>query len=492
MASIGQWPLIVRPIHATFTRQPEMQMPERNTARNLFLLSFIFVLSRIAFYMLGVRFDMSPLVDYWQYPAVESLQQDVLRTLWYQPAQPPLFNLLLAGILKTNGANTTTLFVAIFMAISLANALLLNTIISRITSNRNLALILSLVYLLSPSTVLLENELFYTSFLSLLFLLAVNTLVLMQRRFSLGRASSFFFLLAAICLTRSFYHLLFIIAITGLMVIHWWPAPGCRKLLLAAVLPVCLVTGWYAKNYLLFGKFSTTSWSGMNLARIVFRDKPAADSNSIASIAPFSRVSAYRDFVGLKGLSPTLQHQSPVLTSEYKNGPHLNLFNQQYIEIADKYEQEARRVIRNNPLGYLRNAGTSAIIFFTPASSYFKLAENEKAIRYFDAALTLNFSSFFEPELTKKKTLVLSALFIFLSWLVVLNAFRKEIFGPWQFPAFNFFILLTISYVFLAGTFLEYGENMRFRYEVQPLFLILAAQYITWAKAKRTIPSFQI
>jgi hypothetical protein len=52
-------------------------------------------------------------------------------------------------------------------------------------------------------------------------------------------------------------------------------------------------------------------------------------------------------------------------------------------------------------------------------------------------------------------------------------AFRNR-----EISLFNIFIMLTIGYVFLASSFFEHYENMRFRFEATPLFLVLLAQAI--------------
>lgn len=467
-------------------------MTGKNTARNLTIILITFGLSRGIFYALGIRFDMTALADYWQYLDIESLKTDVLKAIWYQPAQPPVFNLLLSAILKVGGAYASTLYCLVFCFISLANACILQSIISRATANSLLALVIPLVYLLSPSTVLLENELFYTSFVSLLLLLTVYNIQLLQIKVSFTRAFLVFLLLAILCLTRSFYHLGWMLLTIALLLIHWWPAPGVRKIALAAIIPVCLVSGWYAKNLYLFGNFSTTSWGGMSLARIVFHEKSTIDTTTIAGIPPFSAVSSYRNYLTPIETRNIPDKQKILLTKELKNGEHLNLFNIHYIGIAEKYGEVSKKQIRQHPSGYLKNLSKTSLIFFTPASSYFKVESNERKIRFYDAVLTLNFASFFQTDREQKKSLAVSAIVVLAIWLVVLNGFRKEIRGFWQFPAFNFFILTTIAYVFLAGTLLEYGENMRFRYEVQPLFLILVAQFISWVKMRRTIPSFRI
>ena len=82
-----------------------------------------------------------------------------------------------------------------------------------------------------------------------------------QRRY----AVAFFVVLAIVLLTRSSYHLVFLIAIAVLVA---WASPlRARQVLLIAALPVLIVTLWYAKNLVMFDTFSSSSWLGMNLAR---------------------------------------------------------------------------------------------------------------------------------------------------------------------------------------------------------------------------------
>ena len=439
---------------------------------HLALLTGVFLLSRTIFYVCGIRFDYSALADYWQYLDIDSLRHNLLRGIWYQSGQPPLFNIFLGGLLKISPRYPSVIFPAVFMIISLTNGLLLSNLISKVTGNIKLALAFAIVYLVSPATVLLENELFYTGFVSMLLLGSVHYLAIWWQSHRTIDAFLFFLGLALVCLSKSFYHLLWIGVNNCNVDDQFFPAFSMRKTLLAAVLPLMLVTGWYAKNYVVFGSFSASSWSGMSLARLVYNGNSARDSHSIASIPPFSPVSSYSKFVEepthrLDGLN------DKVLKSEFKNGGgHINMFNENYRAISAVYFKTSLRQIRNHPSGYLKNVSRAWIIFFTPASSYFKIEKNERKIKLYDALTSLNFTAFFEDSLTQKLSLALASLPMMLLYMLVFIFFLRN--GS-RVPL-NVFILITIVYSLCLSSFFEYGENMRFRYEIQPLFFILLAQ----------------
>jgi hypothetical protein len=61
----------------------------------------IFIVPRVAFYLAGVRFDMTPVsgqVDVWQLLDLNQLQHNLIQSIWYLHSQPPLYNLF-SGLL---------------------------------------------------------------------------------------------------------------------------------------------------------------------------------------------------------------------------------------------------------------------------------------------------------------------------------------------------------------------------------------------------------
>ncbi len=73
-------------------------------------------------------------------------------------------------------------------------------------------------------------------------------------------------------------------------------------------------------------------------------------------------------------------------------------------------------------------------------------------------------------------------LYVFVFFILARITLQTRSITPW-----NLFILITIGFVFVISSFFEHYENMRFRFETEPLFLILAAQVFS-----RLFSRFQI
>ena len=76
-------------------------MPKELKPRSAYaLLSLVFVLSRIIYYLLGVRFDARPVLHFWQFMDTELLKRRMLESLYYLHVQPPGFPLYTGIVLK--------------------------------------------------------------------------------------------------------------------------------------------------------------------------------------------------------------------------------------------------------------------------------------------------------------------------------------------------------------------------------------------------------
>jgi hypothetical protein len=349
-----------------------------------------------------------------------------------------------------------------------------------------LPLAISLIYVLSPATMLFENELFYTTFVSMLLLTAVYFIVRFNQRGTWSNSLGVFGALMLVCLTRSMYHLLWMLVIVMLLLFIWRKQQEFKKILIVALLSVSAVGGWYLKNMVIFDTFAASSWMGINFSRIVFHNATKEDAGNIASVAPFMPISYYKNFISGDYKKKYAGINDRILLMETKNGRFLNMNNAGYLEVSKKYLDACKIEIAQHPATYIKNAITSFIIFFTPASSYFKVAENADRIKYYDAAYSLNPSYFFKDDYHKKQSLVIAALPKFLWYLLTFFLLVKTGVRNWANPGVNIFICLTILFSLTAGSLFDYGENMRFRYEVEPLFLIIAAQAVKSLVPKKT------
>jgi hypothetical protein len=234
--------------------------------------------------------------------------------------------------------------------------------------------------------------------------------------------------------------------------------------------------GWYVKNYFLFGKFSTSTWIGMNFSRNVFHDNEVSDSSRIEAYAPFSKISVYRSFISGTAEKKYAGLDNRDLLNEFKNDSFINANQIGYIEVSDQYMIACKQYIRANPVAYLKNVVQSCLIFFAPATRYSLTEKQAKKIRAYDVVYSFNLSHFAEGKEQRRIAMLVSSIPKILVYLFVFFVFfrqtkKNKFISPW-----NLFLIATIGFVFGVSSLLEHYENMRFRYEVEPLFLLLAGQ----------------
>ena len=64
------------------------------------LLAMVFAVSRLGYYLLGVRFDARPVLNYYQFIDPELLKHRLFESLLYLHIQPPGWNLYVGTVLK--------------------------------------------------------------------------------------------------------------------------------------------------------------------------------------------------------------------------------------------------------------------------------------------------------------------------------------------------------------------------------------------------------
>lgn len=451
---------------------------KRSFNKDFFLILFIFIISRIVFSLFGIRLDYGNLYDYWQYLDVETLRHNLLKGVWYDHTQPPFFNLALGTILKLSGNYSVFAFSLFFKIITIVNVLLLLNILKKLLPDSTVPIILSLIYLLSPATIVFENELFYTGFITMLFLISCRYLLLIRDSISWPGIAGFFTPLVIICLTRSMYHLVWLIAVSIIASYMLWGRPKRMHFVSVAMFSILLVSGFYLKNYIIFNKFSTSSWAGMNLARNVFHDAGSLPADNIGSIPPFSPIEEYKPFIRKNDTAIFKGLNDKDLLELRKNDSFINEKHISYIEISEKYLDAGIQYIKEHPGTYLKNVLQSAISFFAPATRYTVTAQQTNKIKYYDLVYSFNISHLADGKQQRRTTLVISALPKMFLYLLVFFYLVKNWIRQKSISLLNLFITCVIAYVFTISSLMEHYENMRFRYEVEPLFLILLGQLI--------------
>lgn len=460
----------------------------------------LFAASRVLYALLGLQFDSSTLSAYMQFIDPVLLRERLLESLWYYHAHPPLLNLFTGVGLKLFGEHADVFFASCFHALGLAMALAVYILTLRLTAARSAALIAAGLLVFSPSFVLYENWLMYT-FLEAA-LLTISALLLHQyvATRSMRWAAAFFTVLAILLLTRSLFHLVWMVLIAALLAIllrRYW-----REVLLAAALPLLVVALWYGKNYYYFGTFGASTTVGLGLANIttlmVERERllPLFQEGRLSQYVMLSRYEAPQ----LLFILQTPQYTGiPVLDQVKKSdGHHYNYNNLQMVEVNRYYTHDAIEVLRNFPASYAIGLIISNRLFFSPTNmNAFFCATNRKAVRPMERIFNpLLYGVGANPGLMEQphfgfvgrnKMEVQTSLPLIALWGLVLGygylQARRGIRSaePNGKPRALVigFIVLSALYVYALATTIELSENYRYRFAIEPLFMVLTVTAAT-------------
>lgn len=478
----------------------------------------VFVLSRLAAMAAGVRFDADTIETHWQFLDARLLESDLVASVWNLHSQPPVLNALYGVLAKLSSADHGyALSWLLFVSIGLAAALALYELASRL-GDRRIALLATCLFLLSPAAILFENVFFYPH---LVMAGLCGAALALERALATDRWQWFVAvggLAAAIALTRSTFHLGWVVLVCAVMIAVSSPASRRRVAIIAGV-AVLIVTGWYAKNLIVVGKFTGSTWAGMSLAKSTSN---ALDNETYArivrdgtvsqlyTIQPFSRLDRYSAFA----LPPADGH--PALSAVSKANGTNNYNNFAYVQISDLYMRDALAVMRSEPASVLRGQGDSWSIYFQPTSQYHRFIAtifarggyhraNIAALgtyeRIWNTAEGLQFGeppndaelirySFREMRERRMSTVSWTSILGTVAIVVVLPLM---LFRRWRSGALDArsaaviaFCVGNILFVAFVGNAVEIGENQRFKFETEALWWAMLVVLASWGLEARS------
>jgi len=241
----------------------------RRHRRELALLAAFAATRLVARVGLGLRFDGATL-GYWQVLDVPLLRGDLLRSLFYLHGQPPLYNLALGIVLKwVPEALAPAAFEAVFLALGYLGIVGIHALLVELGTPRDWALAAALLQTLSTTWLVYESWLFYTLPTAVL----VTWAAVWLARAAGGRAvaaAGFAAAVAALSWIRATYHPAWVVAALALLLFAVrGSAPAVRAAAWRSSLAaLALALALPAKNYLLVGSFTSSTWLGMSLARM--------------------------------------------------------------------------------------------------------------------------------------------------------------------------------------------------------------------------------
>lgn len=455
----------------------------------LLLLAGIFLLVHLLYWMAGIAFDVSTLDWYWQFIDTELLKTRLLESLFYLHSQPPLYNLFLGLVLKAGGEVYPTLFLCLHLLMGFALYLALFHLLRLFTLSRALSLTLATLFLIQPAFVLYEMMLFYTLPQTLALTLAAVCLIRFWRGADLLTPTGLFLCLLALGGTWGAYHLACFLLVTASLV--YLNRTRWRAILIGSALPLILLTAIYLKNYLLFGRFTASTWLGMNvwylsaknlseetIAKMIQEGKVS----ELSRIGPFAPLSSYppswRETAGFEGI--------PILREERRSNGNPSFHHLAYTGISDQFLRDTIAMTRAYPASYLKGSLGAWFLYFRSASDFHGVERNRKRISAYNALFD-RIVFLKTPEILAqggRRYPVYLSLLIGLP-LLTLYAIRLLFLKSPDKRALSedlrvglIFLCFHILFVALAGNALQSGENNRFRFTTDPFFLVILGLFL--------------
>ena len=332
-------------------------------------VAVLFALSRLAYFALGVRFDATPLDSFLQYPDPVLLRTDLIRTTYYFHLTPPLYNDFLGLVLKTFGAHYGTALHTAYLLAGLFLAVSLYLLMRSLGAGQVPSLVLTGIFIASPATVLYENWLYPDYLIAALLPFMAWLLGRAVKQRSTPGLVAFFVLAALIVLSRSFYHLgwlLLVIALVFLINRQWR-----SRIVLAAAVPILVCALFYVKNYAVFGFFSGSSAYGGQLSygttfQLTASELQQLRDNGTISALTYDAPTWFADHQGL--FDP--RTGVPVLDQQTKSTGAPNWNNRGYLEVWSQYSKDAVATARARPSVLLRATRMGLLILFVPSDGF--------------------------------------------------------------------------------------------------------------------------
>jgi hypothetical protein len=434
-----------------------------------------YLLSRLMYVVgYGVHFDDAGLASAFQFLDPSQLRENLLRSVFYEHIQPPLYNLYLG--LGLRFPNPHAFFVASARAIGLALHLGLFDLTRRLGARPSIAALVATVFAFSPASILYETWLFYSFPVAAMLTLAA---CLLHRALETERPRAWwaaFLLMAAVVLTRSLFHLVWLVLAVALAV---FASRHRRRALVIAALPVALAATLYVKNRVVFGRFAASSWMGFSLSRLTTQRAPVDVRRQLIEQGRLSPLALTLAWEPLDHYPPEYQvipqglPRVPVLTEPLRAGGYTNYNHAAFLRISETFLADARVMMAEDPAMYRDCVRVAWMIYFRPTYDGLFL-ERRSQLRGIERLYELAIYSpawrwsWGAPEPPRPDRMsygwiaigaVVVPISLFLAWRG-----RRRPEGPTIL-----FCLATTAWVAVIGNLFEIGENNRFRFLTEPL-----------------------
>jgi hypothetical protein len=458
------------------------------------LLAMVFAVSRIGYYLLGVRFDARPVQHYYQFLDPELLKHRLFESLFYLHIQPPGWNLFVGAVLKFFPTSYPTAFHLIHLLLGLGICWSSYYLMRILKVSPWLAFTLAAWFIVSPGVVLFENHLLYETLIAFLLLAAAVALVHFVREPRSLWATFFFTALFGLILVRNFFHLAYFLAILAALA---YLSPARRRtVILCGALPLLAILGLYTKNWTLFGNFSGSTWMGMNMDVITVHQLTREEGRGFVSSGVISPASLLDLGSPIHLYGPYVKMPAPtgisVLDDCVTSTGATNFNCMAFFQVQRIYTRDGLALLRDYPVVYLRSVAVAWFSYFLPPGDLPLFDLNRPKIHVIDRVWNVVFFGQLKEANDRKELrrlaaqgaraslalytgvfliVGLPALWLWSIFYLVTGVRRKSLDPPRAI--LMGFLLLNITYVTIIANFLSSFENNRYRFPLDAFYVVL-------------------
>jgi hypothetical protein len=450
-------------------------------------LSVLFLLSRAALVLAGLRFSFS--LDWMWLSDLGDLRDRLLETLVYFHAFPPGMNALTGVLLKISESNAAGLAHAVFLGLGLVFVNGLFYLARAVGLSARAGFGFALIFSLIPPSIYFEHLYLYEWPVATLLCVAAGLLYRAVLRPSFGAWLACFAVCAAIGVTRSSFHLAWFVVVAGLGV--WFAGRGSRRAVAtAAIAPGLLLIALYAKNLWLFNEFAASTFGPASLTLVTVAHLPPDVRDAWVregKLSPFATTSVYappRDYARYFA-DPEHERWPPQLTRlEHREVSAPNFNHWWLLEVHRARRADAMYYLRDRPLDYVHNVATGLRDMFGPSTTWHPRDGTPASPHYQHQQVLGGYETWFNRVFHTVPVAPIglyTCLPVILVWTVPQAWRLVQASDPASRArgALLVFCVFQIVYVVAASAMLTFLESARYRFQVEWAIWLITAVCIS-------------
>jgi hypothetical protein len=394
-----------------------------------------------------------------------------------------------------------TFFIAIFI------------LMKKLGTREDIGFILTVLFMINPSTILYENWLFYTYPVAFLLVLSTLTLLNFTDKKQIKGGHAFFNLIAILVLLRNTFQFIWFLLWVGIVA---WIKKSYKKVFLAVLIPFIIIFLLCFKNWVLFKSFSTTSKTA-TIYQIIFNLViPNASYEQMVEAAKAKPISftLLPEFCFLEDIGewafknvPMKKTGISVLDNYYKRSGFKNFNSVYHIYTAEAVQEDMYYMLKHYPQQSLLASYYGYKIYFFPGPTDVKFENREYLASYeniyhfmFHHLNSINqkglynnhltgYSEFLELKWDALSSILYCTRVILFVIIIVFGIrftyreYKRDKCGK-LFLASLFMVFNIVYLTIISNTFCSIGNN-RYRYEIDAFYLIFFGLLLTEILTKR-------